>query len=139
MPLTGLDRFTDTKPPRRGGPLCPPAQDGVVVMDVSCVADSKLSACAVDASRSCRSRRYPLTPLTLVTTLSAPGPLAQHSTARRGARFSVSVPEPLGRCKTSAEGRAAVPSRTGWRCCDGCHLRGGFQSVHRYRDSAFRE
>jgi hypothetical protein len=87
MPLTGLDRFTDTKCRCRGGPPCPPAQDGVVVLNVICVADSKLSACAVDASRSCRSRRYSLTPLTMVITLSAPGPLVQHSTALRVFRF----------------------------------------------------
>ena len=63
--------------PRRGGPLRPPASVHVVLMNI---------ACAVDASRSCRSRRYSLTPLMLVATLSSPGPPAQHSTALRAPR-----------------------------------------------------
>jgi len=90
-----LNRLADANPPRRGGPLCPPAQDGYVVMNVICVADSKFSACAVDASHSCRSCRYPLTPLTMVTTLSAPGPLVQHSTALRVGRYASDVSGPI--------------------------------------------
>jgi|GEM_PF-2205535 len=85
----------------------------------------KISACAVDASRSCRSRRYPLTPLTMVVTLSSPGSLVQHSTARRVATFdcdngAIYLPD----AKTSEQGRTAVSARTCWRCCDGKRLRG---------------
>ena len=61
----------DPIPPRRGGPPCPPARVGVVHANI---------ACAVDASRSCRSRRYTLAPL---APLSSPGPRAQHPTSHR--------------------------------------------------------
>ena len=64
--------------PRRGGPLRPPARVHVVLANIACV---------VDASRSCRSRRYSLTPLMLVVALSSPGPPVQHSTALRVVTF----------------------------------------------------
>ena len=44
-------------------------------------------ACAMDASHSCRSRRYSLVPLFRVATLSSPGPRAQHSSALRVVTF----------------------------------------------------
>jgi hypothetical protein len=51
--------FYETNPPRRGGPLCPPAQENVPVgyCDDACLAGNGLPLASVDVSRACRCRR----------------------------------------------------------------------------------
>ena len=59
----------------RGGLPCPPAI-------TTCLSGFQLAR-VVGASRSCRSRRYTLSSLLSVATLSSPGPRAQHPTSHR--------------------------------------------------------
>ena len=59
----------------RGGLPRPPAVTDLISVDQF--------ARVVGASRSCRSRRYTLSSLLLVATLSSPGPYAQHPTSHR--------------------------------------------------------
>ena len=63
----------------RGGLPRPPA----VTTCLSCFQCARV----VGASRSCRSRRYTLSSLLSVATLSSPGPRAQHPTSHRVGRL----------------------------------------------------
>ena len=74
-----MDAGQMSNSPCRGGLPRPPA---VTI----CLSGFQLAR-EVGASRSCRSRRYTLSSLLLVATLSSPGPYVQHPTSNRVGRL----------------------------------------------------